>query len=312
VLDELSYGIGRAVSRHSLDEEEIEELQGRLAGYQSLLRKHSVRSVEEMMSEYERLESELSFVQQGPEAMAEALDKLKKLLNEADEHAHKLTAARKEAAQRAVQAVVSELHDLNMKGARIDFDFQDVQNSIPDLDITAIDPALLDDWQHCANILTETGKQGRERGQFLLSANPGEGLKPLAKVASGGEISRIMLGFKKALAMGANTCVMVFDEIDTGISGHTAHIVGKKLKELSTSFQVICISHLPQVAAYGDAHFLVQKAQKGESTESQILKLNRKASEEEIARLLSGDQVTNSSLTHARQLIKAARDRVAQ
>jgi DNA repair protein RecN (Recombination protein N) len=312
VLDELSYGIGRAISRHSLDEEEIEELQSRLAGYQSLMRKHSVRSVEEMMSEYERLESELSFVQQGPEAMAEALDKLKKLLNEADEFAHKLSAARKEAAQRAVQAVVSELHDLNMKGARIDFDFQEVQNTIPDLDIVDIDPALVDDWQHCANILTETGKNGRERGQFLLSANPGEGLKPLAKVASGGEISRIMLGFKKALAMGANTCVMVFDEIDTGISGHTAHIVGKKLKELSTSFQVICISHLPQVAAYGDAHFLVQKAQKGESTESQILKLNRKASEEEIARLLSGDQVTSSSLTHARQLIKAARDRVAQ
>ncbi len=311
-LDELSYILGRAASRRSLDEDEMESLQSRLAGYQSLLRKLGVRGVEEMMEEYQRLEKELSFVQQGPEAMAESLHKVRKLLEEANQYAHKLTLARKEAARRAVDAVAGELHDLNMKGAKIDFDFQAVQNTVPELGIGDIDAGLAGDWISCAQILSETSKQGRERGQFLLSANPGDSLKPLAKVASGGEISRIMLGFKKALAMGANTCVMVFDEIDTGISGHTAHIVGKKLKELSSSFQVICISHLPQVAAYGDAHFLVQKAQKGETTESQILKLNRKSSEEEIARLLSGDQVTNSSLTHARQLLKAARDRSAQ
>ncbi len=308
-LDELSYVLGRVTSRQTLDEEELESLQARMAGYQALIRKLAVRGIDEMLAEHDRLEKELSFVQQGPEAMAESLAKMRTLLEQADELAHSLSSARREAAKRAIQAVATELHDLNMKGARIDFDFQEIQNAVADLGINEIDPILMDDWSICVQILSETSRVGRERGQFLLSANPGESLKPLAKVASGGEISRIMLGFKKALAMGANTCVMVFDEIDTGISGHTAHIVGKKLKELSTSFQVICISHLPQVAAYGDAHFLVQKAQKGESTESQILKLNRKASEEEIARLLSGDQVTPSSLTHARQLLKAARDR---
>jgi DNA repair protein RecN (Recombination protein N) len=202
---------------------------------------------------------------------------------------------------------VKELHDLNMKGARIEFDFQAVKQTIPDLDLQDFAPEFAGIWARCAEMLGETGRMGREKGQFLLAANPGEGFKPLAKVASGGEISRIMLGFKRALAIGANTCVMVFDEIDTGISGHTAHIVGRKLKELSTSFQVICISHLPQVAAYGDAHFRVEKAQKGKSTESRIFRLNASQSEEEIARLLSGDQVTSSSLANARQLVQAAK-----
>lgn len=308
-IDEISYILGRLANRGDLDEDELEKSQARLAGYQALIRKLGVRTVEDVLKEYERVEQELAFVQLGPDEMAEIVSNLKLSLFEADGIARKLSSARREAARRAVDAVVAELHDLNMKGARIDFDFQEIQNTVVGLDTEGLSAKSRDEWAVCAQILSETSKQGRERGQFMLAANPGDSLKPLAKVASGGEISRIMLGFKKALAMGANTCVMVFDEIDSGISGHTAHIVGKKLKELSSNFQVICISHLPQVAAYGEAHFLVQKNQIADKTESQIIKLNRKASEEEIARLLSGDQVTPSSLTHARQLLKAARDK---
>ena len=308
-LDDLSYTLGCKASREDLDEIEVEQSQSRLAGYQALTRKLGVHSIEELLEEYRRLEIELTFVQLGPEEIAEVLKQIRQLLVEADEIARALSKARREAAKQTVVAVSSELHDLNMKGARIEFDFQLIQNTVIGLDLDEFDDSLKADWLVCAQVLTETAKNGRERGQFLLAANRGDSLKPLAKVASGGEISRIMLGFKKALAMGANTCVMVFDEIDTGISGHTAHIVGKKLKELSSNFQVICISHLPQVAAYGDAHFLVEKVQVGETTESRILKLNRRASEEEIARLLSGDEVTPSSLTHARQLLKAVREK---
>ncbi len=306
-LDELSYHLGRASTAHVLDDEEIEAYQNRLAGYQSLFRKLSVRSIEDLVQEYERLEKELSFAQLAPEELAEGLHELHQRAKLVDKLAKKLSQDRRKAAQTAVNEVVKELHDLNMKGASIDFEFQDVRNSIPDLELSDFDQSLLAIWHACVSVLTETSRYGREKGQFLLAANPGEGFKPLAKVASGGEISRIMLGFKKALAVGATTSVMVFDEIDSGISGHTAHIVGKKLKDLAARFQVVCISHLPQVAVYGDAHFRVEKAQKGKSTESRIFRLSAQQSEEEIARLLSGDQVTHSSLAHAKQLILAAR-----
>lgn len=306
-LDELSYHIGRAGTSREMDEEEIESYQRRLAGYQGLFRKVGVKAIEELVAEYQRLEKELSLARLDPDLLEDELQNLFSQAKAADKIARKLSQERRKSAQAAIREVEKELHDLNMKGARIDFEFQDVRNSIPNLDLSDFDPKLQSVWQSCAEILTETSRIGREKGQFLLAANPGEGFKALAKVASGGEISRIMLGFKKALSVGASTSVMVFDEIDTGISGHTAHIVGKKLKELANRFQVVCISHLPQVAVYNDAHFRVEKAQKGKSTESRIFRLSASQSEEEIARLLSGDQVTHSSLTHAKQLIMAAR-----
>lgn len=307
ILDELSYHLGRAGTARDLDEEEVEAYQNRLAGYQSLFRKAGVRSIEELMAEYDRIGRELSFAHLDPEELAEELRGLHTRAKAVDKLARRLSQERRKAAQKAVGDVEKELHDLNMKGARIDFEFQDVRNSIPDLDLRDFDVSIVSLWQASADILSETSRYGREKGQFLLAANPGEGFKALAKVASGGEISRIMLGFKKALAVGATTSVMVFDEIDTGISGHTAHIVGKKLKDLARRFQVVCISHLPQVAVYNDAHFRVEKAQKGKSTESRIFRLSPSQSEEEIARLLSGDQVTHSSLAHAKQLISAAK-----
>ena len=135
---------------------------------------------------------------------------------------------------------------------------------------------------------------------------------PLHKIASGGEISRVMLALKKALAVGADTCILVFDEIDAGISGRVADVVGRKMQELAAEFQVICISHLAQVAAHGDAHFFVHKFSKDQRTESTITRLSARASEEEIARLLSGAEVTASSLANARGLLKKARQRPGQ
>ncbi len=306
-LDDVSFLIERVANKNAVDEERIEADQERLAQYQSLFRKLGVRSIVEMMQEYDRLEKEISFVNEGPEVIEEKMRGILSMITDADAMARCLTDERSKAAQSAISTIEAELQDLNMKGAQIKFEFQNVRQSIASPDLQDLSSELQKMWAKCADFLTETGKCGRERGQFLLAANPGEGFKPLAKVASGGEISRIMLGFKKALAIGANTCVMVFDEIDTGISGQTAHIVGRKLKELSHKFQVICISHLPQVAAYGDAHFKVEKNQKLASTETRIYKLTIEESEKEVARLLSGDHVTPSSLTHAKQLKRAAR-----
>jgi DNA repair protein RecN (Recombination protein N) len=306
VFDDLSYHIGRIVDDQDVSEEALEASESRLANYQRLFRKLGVRSIEEMMIEHERLRAELSYVRDAPDELAELIRKLLKTLEEADKSAKLLSAARHKAADQAQKKIESELHDLNMRGAKIHFEFQAVKQPMGELDLMDLGEEAKTNWARCVDIMSETSRYGRERGQFLLAANPGEGFKPLAKVASGGEISRIMLGFKKILSAGANTCVMVFDEIDTGISGQTAHIVGNKLKGLSEHFQVICISHLAQVAAYGDAHFKVEKVQRKGSTESQIYRLNTQQSEEEIARLLSGMKVTMSSLQNARQLISSA------
>jgi DNA repair protein RecN (Recombination protein N) len=135
---------------------------------------------------------------------------------------------------------------------------------------------------------------------------------PLHKIASGGEVSRIMLALKRGLAAGADTCILVFDEIDTGISGRVADVVGRKMQELASDFQVICISHLAQVAAFADTHFLVHKFGKDQRTESTISQLSPKESEEEIARLLSGDELTTSSLANAKALVKKARGRASE
>lgn len=306
IFDELSYHVGRIVDDQDLSEEALETHESRLAEYQRLFRKLGVRTIEEMMEEYERLDQELSYVRVAPDELSDKIKALLKQLEDIDKIGRQLSSARQKAADQARKKIESELHDLNMSGAKINFEFQPIRQSIPDLDLLDFSEETKKNWAKCVDILSESSRLGREKGQFLLAANPGEGFKPLAKVASGGEISRIMLGFKKILSAGANTCVMVFDEIDTGISGHTADIVGSKLKGLSDSFQVICISHLAQVAAYGDGHFKVEKVQKKGSTESNIFRLDGAQSESEIARLLSGMKVTPSSLQNARQLISAA------
>ncbi len=130
---------------------------------------------------------------------------------------------------------------------------------------------------------------------------------PLLRVASGGELSRIMLALKKALVADADTCVLVFDEIDTGISGRVADVVGKKMKSLASQFQVICISHLPQVAVYADTHFLVHKKSKTDRTQSTLRKLTSAESTAEIARLLSGSEVSKAGLMNAKALMDKAK-----
>ena len=141
----------------------------------------------------------------------------------------------------------------------------------------------------------------------MLAANPGEPVLPLLRVASGGELSRIMLALKKALVADADTCVLVFDEIDTGISGRVADVVGKKMKSLASQFQVICISHLPQVAVYADTHFLVHKKSKTDRTQSTLRKLTSAESTAEIARLLSGSEVSKAGLMNAKALMDKAK-----
>ena len=309
---ELSFAVGQELSNADTNEDDVDAAQARLAGYQGLFRKMSVLDVESLVAAWGRMEEEVRFIESAAKDAAELFTKIERAIATYKDEAGLLTAARKFAAEKASKAVGKELSELAMKDSRLEVEFisaisaHGVGGDGPDL--ACLGEAMAKRWRE--KILPQfsgVSATGAERVQLLLSANPGEPALPLHKVASGGEVSRIMLALKKALAMGADTCILVFDEIDTGISGRVADIVGRKLAELSKGFQVICISHLPQVAAYADSHFLVHKFGASNRTESTITRLDGEASRTEIARLLSGDEVTESSLAHAATLLKKAR-----
>jgi DNA repair protein RecN (Recombination protein N) len=151
---------------------------------------------------------------------------------------------------------------------------------------------------------------GVDAAEFLFSANPGEELRPLRKVASGGELSRIMLALKSVLSQADPVPTLVFDEIDVGIGGKVAEAVGKRLARLARAHQVICITHLPQLAKYADRHLLVSKSTRGGRTLTAIRPLDAEGRVEELARMTSGAAVTGTSIAHAREMLEtAARNR---
>jgi len=147
------------------------------------------------------------------------------------------------------------------------------------------------------------GSRGAEEAEFHISTNPGESLRPLARVASGGEISRIMLAMKTVLAETHSVQVLIFDEIDIGISGRIAEVVGKKLKALSEVHQTISITHLPQIAKMADIHFSVRKSVHKGRTATKVVQLSGEARTEELAKLLGGEKISKLTLQHAREML---------
>lgn len=302
-IDDLSFQLTRLNEQGDESEVDLETAEARLAQYQDLMRKLGVGDIDGLMLEQDRLTEELSFIDT---ASIEAQN----ILTSIDGHLSKLETVEKKLAKlRRVSAVTikskieSELADLAMKGARLEVEFTDARRAVPAADVGVLGKDFAARWNDALSRFIHMG----ERAQFLFAANVGEKLQPLERVASGGEVSRIMLALKKVLMMGADACVLVFDEVDTGVSGRVADMVGKKLAQLGSHYQVVCISHLAQVAAYADQHYLVAKAKKGTRTESSIRVLNKDERAEEVARLLSGTNVTSASLSNAKALIKEAR-----
>ena len=148
---------------------------------------------------------------------------------------------------------------------------------------------------------------GFDAPEFMISTNPGEPVKPLAKVASGGEMSRIMLAIKTVMADADEIESLIFDEIDSGISGRTAQMVAEKMKVLGRNHQVICITHLPQIAAMADAHFLIEKSVKNSVTHSNIYQLDEENSVHELARMLGGVEITEAVVKNAQEMKELAR-----
>ena len=149
--------------------------------------------------------------------------------------------------------------------------------------------------------------KGMDRVEFLISPNLGEEVKPLAKIASGGELSRMMLAMKRILAGVGGKQVLIFDEVDSGIGGAIAEVVGRKLRELSKNHQVICVTHLPQIACYADTHYSVRKEVKGGRTLTRVERLEKEKAVDEIARMLGGVNVTEKTTAHAKEMIENAR-----
>jgi DNA repair protein RecN (Recombination protein N) len=210
-----------------------------------------------------------------------ALEEEKKALGaEVNALAAGLSKARKEGASRVEKLVMEELRHLSMKGVT----FKIV---ITDRDTI--------------------GEEGKDEIEFLLSTNPGEPARPLRKVASGGELSRIMLAIKK-ITGGEEGKTFIFDEIDTGIGGRVAEVVARRLHELSRKHQIICITHLPQIAVYGDHHFLVEKHQGKETTSAAISEVSGPARCAEIARMLGGITITAKTLEQAEEMLRNAQE----
>lgn len=232
---------------------------------------------------------------------AEALTLLRKVI----ELAVKLSKSRKKAATTLCRAAEKELETLNIKGARLSFEFEEKA------DLIKLEPKfeLSTEFE---NIVSEIGlgSAGFDRGELMLSTIEGEPLKPLKRVASGGELSRITLVLKTLLKDRGGVNVMVFDEVDTGISGSIARSVGEKLRALSAHSQVICITHLAQVASLADQHILVEKSRLSNAL-STVRTLKNEQQVEEIARMLAGYDITKSTRESARELITSKSARIS-
>ena len=278
--EDISFALRDTSENVESDMQRLEEIEQRLKLISDLKRKYG-RTVEDVIDFGKDAETKLNELENA-EALAAELDaKLDKLKAEYNVAADELSKVRRAAGDRLKRDVLNELKDLGMAKAMFDVALSDASGGEP-------------------------RKGGRETAEFMLSANPGEPLKPLEKVASGGELSRIMLCFKSIFADNDRVPTLIFDEIDTGISGRTAAVVGEKMLGIAKKHQVICVTHLAQIAALADAHLMVRKYDDGKNTFVETQQLNEEEKVQRIAQMMDGESDSPSALTHARELIARA------
>jgi DNA repair protein RecN (Recombination protein N) len=269
----------------------LEEIEDRLAALDRLKRKYG-QSLAEVIAFAAEAARKLAEVENRDVVLAELRVKLQKEVAAYQEAAAKLTELRKEAASRLQKLAVTQINDLAMN-ARFEVAV------LPEQDQAS--------WT----------SHGWDQIEYRIATNPGEPLKPLDEIASGGEMSRVMLALKVTVEEGKQGAArkkktplprtLVFDEIDIGIGGRAAEAVGKKLKALARGQQVLCITHLPQIAAFADHHFLIEKEEKRGRTHTGIRKMDEVERAREIARMLSGEHLTETSLKHAEHLLETSR-----
>jgi DNA repair protein RecN (Recombination protein N) len=285
LLEEVSYFLRDYKESLDFNPDRLEQIQDRLDLIKGLKRKYG-SDIQEVLDFMERARYELENLQHSEEKLEELKNELSELRKKFTEKANLLSKRRREVAKKIESEVVIQLSALSMPDTRF----------------------LIQINQEEGDDTTEWFKatyKGIDRVEFLISPNVGEDLKPLSKIASGGELSRIMLALKGILARGDNIPVLVFDEIDSGIGGKTAETIARKLKELSMTHQVICITHLPQIASYADVHLRIEKKIEKGRTVVEIDRVEKDKRVKEIARMLSGE-TSDVSIKHAKEMLKKA------
>jgi DNA repair protein RecN (Recombination protein N) len=298
-LEELTYRIEDLSARLrdylksiDLDPRRLESIEERLDALNRIKRKYGGGSLEGVAAYAQDIGRRLQEIESVDERLAQARSRLQKAHEQACSLASTLSARRSVAALDLAAKVEEELGTLKMDGARFVVAVQPLAAG------AETDPHLTCDGRALA-------ESGMDRAVFMIAPNIGEAIKPLASIASGGELSRVVLALKAILARNDALETVVFDEVDAGIGGGVAATVGKKLAALAHRHQVLCITHLPQIAQYGEHHFRIVKSVVQGRTRTTIEPLTRKERVEEIARMLGGESVTAATLSHAREMLAA-------
>ena len=291
MLAELIHSLRSYLEEIEFNPKRLEEVEERLNLIHSLTRKYG-GSIEKVIASGEDARAQLENISHASERIDELESEEKTLLAKLAEKAGVLSSTRQQAAAALGKSIETELNDLRMAEAQFSVDFQ--TKEAPDGIPVDSDKTLAFD------------HNGYDRVEFLVAPNPGEGLKPLAKVASGGETSRLMLALKHVLARADEISSLIFDEIDQGIGGRVGLVVGQKLWNLARNHQVFCVTHLPQLAAFGDEHYQVQKLVKDKRTLTRVESLAGESRLLELAQML-GD-VGEGTLRSAHEILQTAQD----
>ncbi|MBM7840293.1 DNA repair protein RecN (Recombination protein N) [Alkalihalobacillus xiaoxiensis] len=279
LFEEASYSIREALDQVEFNPTALEQIELRLSEIDKLKRKYG-QTVEEIVDYAQKLEDELEVMENIDERVNELKVEQRALLEDLDIEANAISNMRRSVASQLEKAIKKQLQSLYME--KTSFQVQISQ-------------------------LSELHKNGQDQIEFLLSTNPGEPLKPLAKVASGGEISRIMLALKSIFSTKQGITSVIFDEVDTGVSGRVAQAIAEKIQGIAKGSQVLCITHLPQVAAMADNHLFILKEENKERVKTKVMPLSDDQKVEEVARMLSGVEVTEITLENAKELLNMAK-----
>ncbi len=278
LLADFNRGVSEYMQDFSFDESELHQLESRLDLIRNCQSKYG-KTYEDIMEHLQEISEKIERFSDYEEFLRNCHEKKAAMEGVLTELCDQLTVLRKEAAGKLEQSIAEALEDLNFERARFQI---------------RIEP------------LSEYTTKGRDDVEFLIATNPGTELYPLGKVASGGELSRVMLAIKSVFADVDRIDTLIFDEIDVGISGRTAQKVSEKMAILGTDHQIICITHLAQIAAMADTHFVIEKISSEEETRTNIRPLTMDESEEELARILGGVEITEAVLANAKEMKELA------
>ena len=274
-VEEISYSVDNFVGDVEIDDKKLEKIVERIDNINKLKLKYG-STITEILEYRDKIEKDLSLVNFESEELENLKKEKSEFVGQYFQDSERLSEIREKIAENLQNTVDVQLDDLNMENAKFKVEITKTQ---------------------------EITIYGMDNAEFMIAANVGETFKPLAKIASGGEISRIMLALKTVFSAVDNISVLIFDEIDTGISGETVRRVAEKLRELSKNTQIICVTHSPQIAGKAQQQFFIKKEIENNFTETKVHELNIEERIREIARIISGDNITEASINHAKEIM---------